>query len=44
MGKTGNHGTQDAVIVDGDVYMDSRVIAWELHRIVTGKQIGRAHV
>lgn len=32
MGKTGNHGIQDTVIVDGDVYMDSRVIAWELHR------------
>lgn len=32
MGKTGNHEVQDTVIVDGDVYMDSRVIAWELHR------------
>ena len=32
MGTEGNHAEQDTVIVDGDVYMDSRVIAWELHR------------
>ena len=32
MGEKGNHVLQDTVIVDGDVYMSSRVIAWELHR------------
>ena len=32
MGEKGNHAVQDTVIVNGDVYMSSRVIAWELHR------------
>lgn len=31
MGEEGNYAVQDTVRVNGNIYMDSRVLAWDLH-------------